>query len=268
MSKAVIKKERDRKRRKKKKHQPKNNMWSIFNQNPKPNNLEWMQVDMHSHILPGLDDGCQSKEQSLQLLDRLTALGLSQFYLTPHIFPDLYSNNPEKIGMAFADFQKTEARPCVKGYAAEYMVDSHFGHLLATESPTLATLPGNHVLIEMSYIQESKNIEGYIFDLQVKGYKPILAHPERYVFYHQDPKPLLRFKDLGCLLQLNILSIFGYYGANEKRLARHLLDKGLIDFVGTDVHHERHVTMLEKGLSKKDIRPYFKKCKIQNKSLL
>lgn len=242
-------------------------MFNIFNKN-RSNTLEWLQVDMHSHILPGIDDGCKTVEDSLNLLQRLSALGLDTFYFTPHIFQDIYPNTPESIARAFGYLQGTDAQALLAGYAAEYMVDGHFDHRLEKEEQPLATLPGKHVLIEMSYIQESKSIEKNIFDLQIKGYQPILAHPERYVFYHENPKAIERFKDLGCLLQLNVLSVFGYYGSREKKTAKYLLDRGLIDFVGTDAHHERHIHMLERGLKKEDIRPLFKKCTIKNQSLL
>ncbi|TDS13718.1 tyrosine-protein phosphatase [Sphingobacterium paludis] len=243
-------------------------MFNIFNRNPKTNTLEWLQVDMHSHILPGIDDGCKTAEDSLSLLSRLSALGLQTFYFTPHIYQDMYPNTHSSIDGAYATLQQGSPSDSFAGYAAEYMVDGHFERRLEREEEPLLTLPGKHVLIEMSYIQESKNIEKVIFDLQIKGYRPILAHPERYVFYHENPKALERYKDLGCLLQLNILSIFGYYGSREKKTAKYLLDRGLIDFVGTDAHHERHVQMLERGLKKENIKPYFKKCSLKNQLLI
>ena len=223
---------------------------------------------MHSHILPGIDDGCKTAEDSLTLLSRLSAVGLSTFYFTPHIFQDMYPNSAETIVPAFQSLQGIAPQAPLAGYAAEYMVDGYFESAIEKEEKPLLTLPGKHVLIEMSYIQESKNIEKVIFDLQIKGYRPILAHPERYVFYHENPKAIERFKDLGCLLQLNVLSVFGYYGSREKKVAKYLLDRGLIDFVGTDTHHERHVHMLERGLKKENIKSYFKKCSLKNQTLL
>ncbi|KGE14301.1 tyrosine-protein phosphatase [Sphingobacterium deserti] len=243
-------------------------MFNIFNRNPKTNTLEWLEVDMHSHILPGIDDGCKTAEDSSGLLSRLSALGLSTFYFTPHIYQDMYPNTHSSVSGAYTNLQQRYASDGLAGYAAEYMVDGHFERRLEREEETLLTLPGKHVLIEMSYIQESKNIEKVIFDLQIKGYRPILAHPERYVFYHENPKAIERYKDLGCLLQLNVLSVFGYYGSREKKVAKYLLDRGLIDFVGTDAHHERHVYMLERGLKKESIKSYFKKCSLKNQTLI
>jgi tyrosine-protein phosphatase YwqE len=242
-------------------------MWSIFNRSRQNNDLSWMQVDMHSHILPALDDGCKDVNQSIGLLARLADLGLSKFHFTPHIFKELYLNTPDGIAAAYRSLQATSMNDLLGGFAAEYMVDRHFDQMLSDTNSSFACLPDQHILIEMSYIQESITIEKNIFDLQIQGYKPILAHPERYVFYHQMPERIRRFKDLGCLLQMNLLSLIGYYGHHERKVALYLLDNGLVDLVGTDVHHERHVQALERGLQKENLNKYFKKCNVKNASL-
>src|SRR5690606_4925074 len=187
-------------------------MWTIFSRKRQYPDLQWMQVDMHSHILPGLDDGCENMEQSLELLYRLEALGLKKFYFTPHIFQELYPNTAETIGQAFHRLRQEGVGQLAVGYAAEYMVDSAFDQLFAHDPQHLLCLPGGQVLIAMSYIEESKLIEKIAFELQMEGYIPILARPERYLFYHRDPKKIERFQDIGCLLQLNLLSLLGYYG--------------------------------------------------------
>ncbi|PRD51909.1 histidinol phosphatase [Sphingobacterium gobiense] len=226
-----------------------------------------MQVDIHSHILPGIDDGCENAAESVALLQRLEALGLAKFYFTPHIFQDVYPNTAETIADAFHRLHQEEVGQLAAGYAAEYMVDTAFDQQLAKEPRHLLCLPGGHVLIEMSYMEESKLIEKVAFDLQMEGYIPILAHPERYIYYHRDHKKIERFQDIGCLLQLNLLSLMGYYGRNERRVAKYLLEQGMIDLVGTDVHHERHVRALEVGTQREDIRAYFKHCEIMNEEL-
>jgi len=227
-----------------------------------------MQVDMHSHLLPGIDDGCENLEQSVALLRRLEQLGLRRFYFTPHIIQDMYPNTAETIGDAYDRLRREEGMDQLAvGYAAEYMVDSAFDQQLSQSPKGLLCLPGDHVLIEMSYIEESKLIEKIAFDLQMEGYIPILAHPERYLFYQRDPKKIERFQDIGCLLQLNLLSLMGYYGQNERKVAKYLLKKGMINLVGTDVHHERHVRAMEVGLQREDVSAYFKHCNIQNEEL-
>lgn len=123
--------------------------------------------------------------------------------------------------------------------AAEYMADGEFE---AKEG--LLTLPGNHILIEMSYLSETPNIDNIIFDLQIKGYKVILAHPERYSYYHGNKERYQRFKEAGCSLQLNLLAILGYYGKSVKLTAEMLLAEKLYDFTGTDLHHDKHLSVL------------------------
>lgn len=243
-------------------------MWTIFNRSRQYPDLGWMQIDMHSHLLPGIDDGCESVEQSVALLRRLEQLGLRKFYFTPHILQDMYPNTAETIGNAFDSLRQEEGvEQLMGGYAAEYMVDSAFDQQLSQHPKGLLCLPGDHVLIEMSYLEESRQIEKTVFDLQMEGYIPILAHPERYLFYQRDPKKIERFQDIGCLLQLNLLSLMGYYGSNERKVAKYLLKEGMINLVGTDVHHERHVRAMEAGLQREDISAYFKHCSILNEEL-
>lgn len=241
-------------------------MLNIFRAKRKFQNLEWMQIDMHSHILPNLDDGAATLEDSLQLIERLNGLGIRKFFFTPHIFQGMYPNTPARIASAYESILNSRYADTLGGYAAEYMVDTYFDGLIQKGDP-LATLPDNHVLIEMSYIQESSLIEKVIFDLQMNGYKPILAHPERYVFYHGNLKAVKRLRELGCLLQLNLLSLYGYYGPNERKAAKQLTEKGLVDLVGSDVHHMRHIKALEHWIGKEDLWPSFKQCNLQNQAL-
>lgn len=242
-------------------------MWTIFNRKRQYPDLQWMHTDMHSHILAGIDDGCENVEQSIALLQRLEALGLQKFYFTPHILKDMYPNTPETIGKAFHRLRQEGVEQLAAGYAAEYMVDTAFDQQFTDDPRNLLCLPGGYVLIEMSYIEESKLIEQVAFDLQMEGYIPVLAHPERYIYYHRDPKKIERFQDIGCLLQLNLLSLMGYYGRQERRVAKYLLENGMINLVGTDVHHERHVRALEMGLQREDLRVHFKHCEILNEEL-
>lgn len=240
-------------------------MFSFFSRSQISNDLKWINADMHSHILPGIDDGCANLEDSLSILERLSNLGLEKFHFTPHIFKEMYPNNEVSISNAYQSLKGKGVDDLLGTFAAEYMMDS--GFQLEESQSNLLCLPGKYVLIEMSYIQENKQIEKTIFDIQIQGYKPILAHPERYVFYHQDPSKLIRFKEIGCLMQVNLLSVFGYYGTNEKRVAKFLASKGLVSLVGTDVHHDRHVKALELGIKNTNLYRFFKECKILNAEL-
>jgi tyrosine-protein phosphatase YwqE len=123
--------------------------------------------------------------------------------------------------------------------AAEHMVNEDFEPLL--ENDNLMMMSGNRVLIEMSYMFESPDIEKYIFNLRLKGYTPILAHPERYVYYHQDYARYSKFIDMGCLMQVNLLSLSGYYGKEIKTIALKLIKDNMIDLIGTDCHNTKHL---------------------------
>ncbi|TDO19012.1 tyrosine-protein phosphatase [Pedobacter duraquae] len=223
-------------------------MFSIFKKKPHIDNIEWLGVDLHSHILPGLDDGSPDLDTSLELIRHLRELGFRKFIFTPHIFTELYPNSNETILpalMLIKDALKNKNMDVEVSAAAEYMIDETFkvkeAHL---------TLPGNHILVEMSYLNETPNIEQIIFDLQIKGYHVILAHPERYKFYHHNIERFHRFKDMGVLFQLNLLSVVGYYGKEEKRISEYLLQKKCYDFASTDLHHDKHLLALSVAIKK------------------
>ena len=221
-------------------------MFSIFKKKNHVTDIEWLGVDMHSHLLPGIDDGSPDVEQSVRLIKSLNELGFSKFICTPHIFKELYPNTRETILLALNATKNalTQANINVNiEAAAEYMIDENF-----EIANGLAVLPGNFILVEMSYLNESPNIEKVIFDLQIKGYRVILAHPERYNFYHLDHARFHRYKDMGVLFQLNLLSVTGYYGKEVKHASEYLLSKNCYDFAGSDLHHNKHLDALTKAV--------------------
>ena len=235
---------------------------------PKNDNLEWLGVDMHSHLLPGLDDGSPDKLTSVNYIKQLTELGLNQFICTPHIFKELYPNNKFTVTSALEAVRKdlhTHNYAVKVGAAAEYMMDADFLEILKTEE--ILSLPNKYILIEMSYAAKNNHIEQYIFDLNIKGYKPILAHPERYNYYHSTFKDYQRFKDLGCLLQLNALSVTGYYGKEVKEIALKLIKGNYIDLLGTDLHHQKHLDALTNLTRSGLLFNLFQDKKILNKNL-
>lgn len=242
-------------------------MFTFLNKAKNLTNLSWLDADMHSHLLPGIDDGSPDLATSLTYLSRLEALGLHRFYATPHVHTELYPNTPATIQPALDQLRQAAPTELQLYAAAEYMVDDVFGARFVNGNQLL-TLPGNHVLIEMSYIAESANIEHTIFELQVHGYKPILAHPERYAFYHDRLERYQQLRDLGCLFQMNLLSPTGYYNSEVKKTAQYLLKRGVVDFVGTDLHHQKHLTAIEKFVLSGDAHRAFKKNPIKNSNLL
>ncbi|MCD8740555.1 histidinol phosphatase [Mucilaginibacter roseus] len=219
-------------------------MFSFFKKKALPEvRFDWLGTDIHSHLLPGIDDGSPDLQSSISYITSLNQLGFQKFICTPHIFMEVHPNNLNTITGAL---EKVLAADEIKrlgvsvSAAAEYMVDNDFGPLM-NAGDGMMELPGKHLLIEMSYLSETPDIESYIFELNVRGYKPILAHPERYTFYHRKPEKINRFKDMGCLLQLNLLSVTGYYGREAKHTALKLLKEGAYSLAGTDFHHDKHL---------------------------
>ncbi len=212
-------------------------------------------VDIHSHLLPGIDDGASTIDDTLFLIKGLQDLGFTQCVTTPHIMTSVWDNTPEIIDSAY---QSTAAALQNEGglslrYAAEYMIDPHFVTLF--QSGTLVTLKENYVLVEISYLTAPIQLYTILFDLQIAGYRPVLAHPERYIYYHQNLLEYEKLKNAGCLLQLNLLSTVGYYGVEVAKTAESLLKKGMIDFVGSDVHHGKHLQAFSNKVLLKDISP-------------
>jgi protein-tyrosine phosphatase len=212
--------------------------------------LAGLVTDMHSHLLPGLDDGAETVEHSLDLLRELRTLGFTKLVMTPHIMGDFYKNTPESVRAALATLRAaaTEAglADVALECAAEYYLDEWLGRKLA-DGTELLTFGGEHryLLIETSYLNEPLNLSGTIFDLQAAGYKVVLAHPERYVYFYNRFAEIEKLRqDYGVLLQLNLNSLAGYYSPAARHVAEKLIDGGLVDFVGTDTHHLRHTAAL------------------------
>lgn len=230
--------------------------------------LAFLEVDMHNHILPGIDDGSQSVEQSIELLKGLTRMGFEKFICTPHIMDGMYPNNRQIIQQSreklLSGLKETGEAPIIFA-AAEHMIDDNLDRLV--QKNELCVMPGGYVLIEMSYLQESKALFQIIFDIQNLGYQPILAHPERYNYYHYNFNVYKQIKDAGCLLQLNLLSISRYYGVEVKSAALTMIKSGMYDFVGTDMHHDRHLAALEDVVAKYPVRDLLSTCNILNPSL-
>ena len=213
-------------------------------------------IDIHSHLLPGIDDGAQTIEDTLFLIDSLKIMGIAKFITTPHIFSGFWDNNKEKIqeleAKTISELKESNLNIPFQA-ASEYLLDDHFVSLF--QKGEVLTLKDNYVLVEMSYLNPPIQLFDIIFDLQIAGYKPVLAHPERYTFYHNDFDQYLKLKNSGCLFQLNLLSTVGYYGAAVTQVAEKLLKNGLIDFVGSDVHHKKHIDSFDEKILIKDLQP-------------
>ena len=225
-------------------------MFNFFKKSPPLLSFASLGLDLHSHLLPGIDDGAKTVEDSLRLIQRLQAMGFERFITTPHVMTDLYPNTPEIIREKLAEVRAAAVSNGLEvqiDAAAEYLLDEAFGEKITNGE--LLTLPGRRVLVEMSFVSAPPNLDQYIFQLQTKGYKVILAHPERYLFLRNEQKKYESLKNRGVEFQLNLLSLVGYYGKPIQDFAERLLKAGMIDYLATDLHHERHAQNLERLLT-------------------
>jgi protein-tyrosine phosphatase len=210
-------------------------------------------TDMHSHILPGIDDGAQNVEESLALINVLYNKGIRKFICTPHIYKEMYNNTPEIIKAAY-DSLIPHVNKIYKdvtiGFAAEYYMDDNFDDLLE-KNEKLLTVWESHVLIEHGFVQVPPDVTTKIFNLQMAGYQPIYAHPERYEFFMQNKKGYHKLIDAGCIFQVNLLSLIGYYGKTAYELANYLVENKLVSLVGSDIHNDRHIAAFSQYQSNK-----------------
>jgi protein-tyrosine phosphatase len=222
-----------------------------FSSSPAPTlaeaiDLSTLHADMHSHLIPGIDDGAKTIEDSLELIRFLHSKGYQKLITTPHVMSDYFRNTPEIIlsGLDTVRAAVKEAGiPVTIEAAAEYYIDDGFSRKMEEEK--LLTFGDNFLLMEVSYINPPDSVSEVFFRSQVLGYRPILAHPERYPFWYRDLEQYRRFYEMGVILQLNLNSLSGYYGPDAKRIAEKLIDMEIIGALGSDMHHTRHAQALE-----------------------
>lgn len=223
-----------------------------------PNNF----VDIHSHLLPGIDDGAKDLEDSIALIEKMQSFGITNFRITPHVLGGVWENSSEIIKLKEAELK---AELVKRGHteinihaAAEYMMDDNFKKLLANDD--ILPLKDKYVLVEMSFFNPPFDLDDILFQIQLKGYIPVLAHPERYNFYHNSFETYTKLKKSGCLFQLNTLSLTEQYGKSVTKTAKKLLKENMYDFIGSDTHHSRHLKLMEtlaNQKTKKLLEPLF-----------
>lgn len=211
-----------------------------------PVDLSILGSDIHSHFIPGIDDGSKTIEESVELITEMYNLGYKKVITSPHIMGDFYKNTPEIILAGLENVRaalKKANIPIAVEAAAEYYLDFDLERKL--DAGELLTFGGKNLLFELSYMNAPENLMHFIFKVQTMGYKPILAHPERYNFWHND---FAKYEDLvekGVKLQLNINSLTGYYSLSTKKIAEQLIDKKMISYLGTDCHHMGHINLIK-----------------------
>lgn len=225
-------------------------LFDLFKKKPSqsiPFSLDWLQVDMHSHLIPGIDDGSKSMEESLRLLERMQSYGLRKVITTPHIMSEYYRNTPELIQMGLEDLRKAAQNHGLSiqiDAAAEYYMDEIFLEKVKS-GEKLLTFGDSNILVETGFINKPQMLLDILFQLEMAGYRPVLAHPERYQYLIADKNLQQELMDRQLAFQVNLLSLTGFYSKQVKDFAEYLLDKGAISFLGTDCHNERYLDMLE-----------------------
>ena len=232
-----------------------------------------LRADIHSHLIPGIDDGSSSLEESMLMIRKLSVLGYRKLVTTPHIMSDAYRNTPENIRAGLETVRNAiaaEGIPIEIDAAAEYYLDEVFAQTLGSRE--LLTFGGDkkYILFETSYVASPMVLNDVIFDLLTKGYTPVLAHPERYQYLWNDDavEEVRKLRARGILVQVNLTSFGGRYSKRAASIARGLAQEGLIDFVGTDLHHPAQLETLQKTYQgSKELRVLIDSGKLRNASL-
>lgn len=230
--------------------------------------LPLLHTDLHSHLIPGIDDGVKTLDESLSLIRGMHALGYTHLITTPHIMSHRFPNTRDIIlsGLdAVRNAVETEAIPVTLEASAEYYLDEHFMALI--ERDELLPFAGNHILFEMSYVVPPTHLDHTLFELQSAGYTVVLAHPERYLYYHQDFEKYEELRSRNVRFQVNINSLQGYYTRPVQKTAVKLMKMGMIDFLGSDLHSARHLETLQKSRKRSEYKKAFELNTILNNQL-
>lgn len=231
--------------------------------------LSILEVDFHSHLIPGIDDGSKSIDESVELIRRMQHWGYKKIITTPHIMSDFYQNSPEIIENGLNELKhnlKNNNISIELEAAAEYMLDDGFEQKF--KSGKLLTFSNNHILIEFSTLSAPYNLKQVLFDLQIAGYKIILAHPERYLYWYNDFTKYQDLKTRGIFFQLNMVSLCDFYSLAVRKNAIKLIRAGMIDFICTDLHNDNYVEAIEKCRSNRHLFELLSSNSIKNNVFL
>jgi tyrosine-protein phosphatase YwqE len=231
-----------------------------------PLDFSVLKTDIHSHFIPGIDDGSPDLETSILLIKKMQELGYKKVITSPHVMSDFYKNTPEIILEGLADVRAELKRQNINmkiEAAAEYYIDFDFEQKIGKEK--FLTFGDNYILVELSFMQAPQNLFDIIFKLQLEGYKVVLAHPERYEYYVKKDYEELAAR--GVLLQINLLSLIGYYSPQIQQKTKELIAENQVSFVGTDCHNMNHAALYEKCQTQKDWHDLINSGKLLNSTL-
>lgn len=229
-------------------------MFNFLKKTKEPRQL-FFSTDVHCHIVPGVDDGSPDVDTSMELLERMASWGLRRIIATPHMTLDTFENTPDILDPALEDLKDALDRTNLGieiSRTAEHRLDDFF--MAQLEKGAIVPYPNNYLLVENSFVQEPWGLDRTLFDLKLRGYKPVMAHPERFRYYQEGRERYAQLHQAGNLFQVNILSLAGYYGKSTKQMAEWLVENGMVDFLGTDLHHHKHADAIEEYLASKDYR--------------
>jgi len=229
-------------------------MFNLFNRHRKDAKL-FYHTDVHCHILPGVDHGSQDVMQSLEMLRAEIDMGIDRVILTSHVTAETFENTPQSLTTAFETLKEAVAEaqlPVELHVSAEYRIDEYWDTQYAAGA--ILPMPGNYLLLENSFQQELLELDELMFDLQLKGYKPILAHPERYEYYARRHSRLTQLHNAGVKFQINILSLANYFGPVARETAEWLIKNEMVDMLGTDMHNLDHAHIIKDYIGSRDWR--------------
>ena len=231
-----------------------------------PLDFSVLKTDIHSHFIPAIDDGSPDLETSISLMKKMQELGYKKVITSPHVMSDFYKNTAEIILDGLADVRAELKRQNINmeiEAAAEYYLDFDFEQKIGKEK--FLTFGDNYILVELSFMQAPQNLFDIIFKLQMEGYKVVLAHPERYAYYTK--KDYEELVARGVLLQINLLSLIGYYSPQIQQKTKELIAENQVSFVGTDCHNMNHAALYEKCQTQKDWHDLVNSGKLLNATL-
>ena len=231
-----------------------------------PLDFSVLKTDIHSHFIPGIDDGSPDMETTISLIKEMQGLGFKKVITTPHVMSDFYKNSSDIILKGLTDIRselKVQNINMEIEAAAEYYIDYDFEQKIGKEK--FLTFGDNYILVELSFMEAPKNLFDIIFKLQLEGYKVVLAHPERYAFFTMDDYEELVNREV--LLQINWLSIIGYYSPQIEQKTKDLISADMVSFIGSDCHNMNHAELYKKCQTKKAWHDLNNSSKLLNNTL-
>ncbi|HKK60162.1 MAG TPA: CpsB/CapC family capsule biosynthesis tyrosine phosphatase [Salinivirga sp.] len=244
-------------------------MFGIFGHKKKLADLGQVGIDMHSHLIPGIDDGVNDMDESLRSIRLLHNAGYTHLITTPHIMSDYFPNSPETIISGLKQVReavKKEGIPVKIDAAAEYYLDYPFFENF--DKTKHLAINDRFLLFELSFLNPPEILNEIIFRIQTAGYIPVLAHPERYSYWFRNFDQFYKLKDRGVWLQLNINSFADEYGVPTRKLAEKMIKADIVDLLGSDFHRPQHIDSMQKALGNKHLGKLINSGKLRNAELI